>query len=186
MLEQFRIVIDPGHGGKDPGAKGSKSIEKDLNMIFSNKLFEILLQDVRFEPFLTRGYDKYITLSKRVLSTVDVEAHAFLSIHCNASVSSKPNDCQIYYNDEVKDKPLAELLFTYVDKIDYDTSRWSREIYGNFYVLRKLKMEAMPAVLIEIGFISNLEDEDMLNNPDFQDRFCKGLYGGLMAYFNIK
>jgi N-acetylmuramoyl-L-alanine amidase len=184
-FQQFRVVIDPGHGGKDSGAIGDFSKEKELNMIFSNKLFDILMQDPRFLPMLTREADVYLTLSKRVLSAIEADAHVFLSMHCNASVSSKPHDCQIYYNCESKDKPLAELLFTYVDKIDHDTSKWSREIYGNFYVLRKLNMDAISAVLVEIGFISNTDDENLLNDPDFQNKFCYGLYNGLKTFFNI-
>jgi len=183
---QRRVVLDAGHGGKDCGALGEYSKEKELNLIFSNKLFDILEQDIRFLPLLTRDSDKYVTLSDRVLFAIEQDAHVFISIHCNAFISSKPNDCQIYYNDESKDKPLAESLFTYVDKIDHNTSKWSREIYGNFFVLRKLRMEPMSAVLVEIGFLSNDKDEELLNSPEFQEKFCNGLYDGLKAFFNVK
>ncbi len=155
-------------------------------MIFSNKLYDVLLQDERFLPILTRESDVFLPLGKRVSIAVDQGAHVFMSIHCNASVSAKPHDCQIYYNDKAKDKPLAELLFVYCDKIDHGTSKWSREIYGNFYVLRKLRNSPISAVLVEIGFISNRDDEELLNNRDFQDKFVIGLYYGLKAFFNIK
>jgi len=182
--ELFKIMIDPGHGGKDPGALGKFSVEKNLNLIFANILFNKLSNDEWFLPLMTRLSDQYITLADRVAMAVGEDVHAFISIHCNASTSEKPNDCQIYYHDEEKDKPLAEILFKYVDKIDYDTSKWSREIQANFYVLRKLKNYPIPAILIEIGFLTNKKDEEMLNDPDFQEKFSEGLYNGLKNYFN--
>jgi N-acetylmuramoyl-L-alanine amidase len=120
------------------------------------------------------------------LFAIDANARVFLSMHCNASVDPKPNDCQIYYHNDQKDKPLAEKLFAGVDKIDHDTSKWSRVIYGNFFVLRKLNLHPISAALVEIGFISNPEDESLLNDIEFQNKFCYGLYNGLKLFLNIK
>jgi len=135
---------------------------------------------------LTRNKDVYITLKNRVDQTKEKNVDAFISLHCNASVSSKPHDCQIYYHSNVKDRPFAEILFYHVDKIDHDTSKWSREIKANFYVLRNLANEQnVSAVLVEIGFISNADDEKLLNDTDFQIKFCEGLYNGLKSFYNI-
>ncbi|MHA1952341.1 MAG: N-acetylmuramoyl-L-alanine amidase family protein, partial [Candidatus Heimdallarchaeaceae archaeon] len=179
-------LIDPGHGGKDPGAEGTFSIEKELNLIYSNVLYDILEQDYHFVPMLTRNKDVFINLKKRVDIAKEEGVDVFLSMHCNASVSKVPHDCQIYYHSIEKDKPLAEIIFSHVDKIDHDTSRWSREIKMNFYVLRNLANESCSAILVEIGFISNLNDEKLLNDEVFQNKFCNGLYEGLKSFFNVK
>jgi len=89
---------------------------------------------------------------------------------------------QLYYYSAKKDKPLANALFQMVDKVDGFTSKWSRTIFGNFFVLRKLKDTSIPACLIEIAFISNLEDEKRLNNLKFQDTFCQEVANGLRAF----
>jgi N-acetylmuramoyl-L-alanine amidase len=184
-IKQFRVVIDPGHGGKDDGASTEDSKEKELNMIFSNNLFDLLEQDYHFIPLLTRDRDEYRSLKYRVDFAKQNSADIFISMHCNASLLQKPNDCQIFYHSETKDKSLAEILFKYVDKIDHNTSRWSREIKANFYVLRNLANEMISAVLVEIGFLSNEDDEKLLNDEDFQRKFCEGLYNGIKNYFNV-
>lgn len=185
-IEQYTIVIDPGHGGKDSGAVGEYSEEKKLNLIYSNILYDLLEQDYHFIPLITRDRDKYHSLKYRVDFAKKNNADIFISMHCNASVLPKPHDCQIFYHSETKDKPLAESLFKYVDKIDHNTSRWSREIKASFYVLRSLANEyATPAVLVEIGFISNEDDEKLLNDDDFQRKFAEGLYNGIKNFFNV-
>ena len=176
------IVLDPGHGGKDSGAIGKNgTLEKDLNLIYSKKLYDILKADPKFEPILTRSKDHYLKLSERAQRAMDEGAHIFLSIHCNASVSQRPNDVQMYYYNAKKDKPLASALFQLVDKVDGYTSKWSKTIFGNFYVLRRLKDSNIPACLIEIAFLSNKEDEKKLNDREFQNLFCDRVAKGLRA-----
>jgi N-acetylmuramoyl-L-alanine amidase len=179
---KLKVIIDAGHGGKDSGAVGAFSKEKDLNLEYSKKLYDVLKADTKFEPILTRSDDRYLKLSERAQIAIDKKAHVFLSIHCNASVSREPHDCQMYYYNAKKDKPLATALFKMVDKLDGMTSKWSKEIFGNFYVLRKLKDTNIPACLIEIAFISNAEDEIRLNNQEFQDNFCQEAAKGLRAF----
>ena len=180
---KLKIVIDAGHGGKDSGAVGFNGTkEKDLNLVYAKKLYDVLDADAKFEPILTRDTDVYLKLSERASIAINNSAHVFLSIHCNASVSRKPNDVQMYYYNAKKDKLLAEALFQVVDKIDGFTSKWSKTIFGNFYVLRRLKDSNIPACLIEIAFISNLEDEKTLKDQEFQNKFVKELTKGLRAF----
>lgn len=184
-MRQFNIVIDPGHGGKDSGAVGEYSEEKSLNLIYSNILYDLLEQDYHFVPTLTRNRDEFHNLKYRVDFAKAESADIFISMHCNASVLPNSHDCQIYYHSDTKDKPLAEIVFDHVDKIDHDTSRWSREIKANFYVLRNLANESTSAILVEVGFISNQDDERLLNDADFQRKFCEGLYNGIKNFFNL-
>lgn len=187
-FKQFKIMIDPGHGKEDgeDGAVGSYSSEENLNLIYANDLFDYLICDERFLPIMTRESDVSVSLGKRVRMAKEYDVDMFVSIHCNASVSNKPNDTQVYYYDKTKDKPLADLIFAYADRVDGKTSRWSRTIFGDFYVLRNLKDEKFPAVLVEIAFLTNEEDEALLNDPDFQTRYTNAIYKGIKAFFNIK
>lgn len=186
VWRQQTICIDPGHGGEDYGAVGDVSNEKSLNLFYAEMLYDILIQDERFLPILTRNKDIELNLSTRKDVAINNDCRVFLSIHCNASTSHRPNDTQFYYYSDVKDKPLADLLFAYTDRLDRKSSKWSRVMYGNYYVLRKLQTHPIAAVLIEIGFITNSDDEKMMNDPEYQDRYVRGLYKGLKAYFNLK
>ena len=181
----FKICIDPGHGGTDPGAVGSYSKEKDLNLLYAKGLRQLLIDDDRFEISMTREDDTYLKLSKRVLKATEEDVDVFVSIHCNSFTSDRPNDCQAYYYNKETDKVLADLIFAYIDRVDDKTSKWSRVDFGNFYVLRKLNNYPTASCLIEIGFISNEEDEELLNDDTFQLRFVNAVYHGIKAYFNI-
>lgn len=179
---KFNVVIDPGHGGKDSGALGTFSKEKDLNLLYAKELMAILNNDQRFESSLTRTSDIYISLKDRAALATGREASVFISVHCNASVSKLPNDVQVYYYNEQKDKPLAEAIFSLTDKVDGMTSKWSRTIFGNFSVLRNLDESNIPACLVEVGFITNDKDEKLLNDEKFMKDFCNGMAHGLRSF----
>jgi len=180
---KLRILIDPGHGGKDSGAVGpAGTLEKDLNLIYSKKIYSILDASPTFDPSLTRDDDIYIRLCDRATKAITEKAHIFVSIHCNASVSQKPKDMQTYYYNAKKDKPLAQAIFSTTDKVDNVTSKFSRVIFGNFYVLRRLKDSNIPACLVEVAFLSNPNDEILLNNQEFQKEFCQEVVKGIRAF----
>jgi N-acetylmuramoyl-L-alanine amidase len=184
MFSQYKIVIDPGHGGEDSGAVGSVYQEKELNLQMAKMLYDMLLQRHEFIPILTRDIDEFVSLSNRVSFANRNEADLFVSIHCNASTSPRPHDCQIYYYNTVKDKPLADLIFAEVDGIDGITSKWSRVEHGNFLVLRRFSDTQVVSVLVEVGFISNKRDELMLGDEAFQREFVTGILNGIVKYFS--
>lgn len=183
MFVQKKIIIDPGHGGEDPGAIGRFSQEKDINLDICEQLNDLLLQDFRFLPRLVRETDIYVHASNRSVIAVRENADVFISIHCNASISETPRDAQVFFYNPLKDKELADIIFQHISNIDGISSRWSKVEYGNFVVLRKLRDTNIPCVLIEVAFISNPDDERLLNDPDFQRKFVLGIYDGICDFF---
>lgn len=96
-----RIVIDPGHGGKDPGAVGVHGAEeKTLNLLMAQELADALREKHDFEVLLTRMDDTFVPLSDRALLANRHNADLFISIHCNASLSSKLNGFEVYFLSE--------------------------------------------------------------------------------------
>jgi len=184
-FKQYIVVIDPGHGGDDYGAMGEYSNEKDINLSISKKLYNALLCDERFIPVLTRIGDQSILLQDRVKESIDANANVFLSIHCNASTNKRAHDSQVYFYNEVKDKPLADLIHAYTSNVDKRYSKWSRVEFGNYFVLRKQNTYPVSAVLLEVAFISNKQDEDLLNDDSFQIDYAQAVYHGIKAFFNI-
>ncbi|MBK3331919.1 AMIN domain-containing protein [Persephonella atlantica] len=94
--EKKIIVIDPGHGGKDPGAIANGLKEKDVNLKIARKLKEILEKDPRFKVYLTRNSDRYIKLYDRTVFAVKKKADLFISIHCNSSPTRTESGTYIY------------------------------------------------------------------------------------------
>ena len=157
----MKIIIDAGHGGKDPGASGQFSNEKDVALKISRMLYA-LLKKVGHEVRLTREDDSYPEWNQRVESTAD---DLFISIHCNASNNPRASGIETFcYKGSKEGKELAELVQANLIK---HTSRIDRGVKENrgLYVLKNTKC---PAVLAEIGFISNIEEEVLLNCVEYQ------------------
>ena len=183
MKRKIKILIDPGHGGCDVGAVGNISQEKDIALLYALNLYFELLNDGNFEPYITRNRDVYVTLNHRVLMAKEYKVDGFVSIHCNSFTKEDPNDSQIYYYNKNKDKPFADMVFEFIDDIDGKHSKWSGVKYGNYQVLRDLNDTNISAILIELGFMSNSQDEELLNSLDFQQKMVKMIYFGIKSYF---
>ena len=92
-----RIVIDPGHGGKDPGARGSKSYEKNIALTISKELKKRVEKELGLEVLLTRDTDEFISLKKRTQIANAFNADFFISVHINASVKKSMHGVEVYF-----------------------------------------------------------------------------------------
>jgi N-acetylmuramoyl-L-alanine amidase len=158
----MKIIIDAGHGGKDPGAIGpSGKKEKDINLKVA-KLIQFLLSYLDYEVVLTRNDDAYPEWKERVKSKSD---DLYISIHCNASNNPRAAGIETFcYTSSEEGKELAELVQANLIKGTGRVDRGVKE-NENLYVLKNTKC---PAVLAEIGFISNIEEEVLLNCVEYQ------------------
>jgi len=172
------ILIDPGHGGKDSGATGKKSREKDITLSVAKMLYGILEVTFPFIPHLTRKEDEYVKLSDRVQMARELNPDLFISLHCNSFPEPTPNDTQIYYY-RPKDVTVGKIFFKHLNRINDKTSRWSGVRVGNFYVLR---LAEWPALLIEMGFLSNPEDEDWLIREDNHIKMAGAILNALIDW----
>ena len=106
---RIRIVLDPGHGGKDPGAKGPGGVEKDAVLDISRRLAEKLRTRLGVDVHLTRSDDTYIALDARKNVANRLEADLFVSIHANASKNSKSHGIETYYLKNTNDRATLRL-----------------------------------------------------------------------------
>ncbi|MGL6184605.1 MAG: N-acetylmuramoyl-L-alanine amidase [Clostridium chrysemydis] len=154
----FKIVIDPGHGGKDPGAISNGLREKDINLKISKALKEELLRD-GFTVKLTREDDTFLSLKERSDIGNSFKGDLFISIHCNSSLNADASGTEVFIynlkNRETKD--LGERIALEISKSLNLKNRGVKE--GNFAVLRCTKMKA---ILIETAFLSNKKDSKKL------------------------
>lgn len=175
------IVIDPGHGGTDPGAVRSGVNEKDITLPVSLKV-EKILRDKGYNVVMTRSTDRYVSLSERANIANNVNADAFVSIHAN-SVKNAPNanGIETLYNTSL-DKELAKCIQEEVIKATGATNR-SIKHRPNLAVLRRTKM---PASLIELGFITNERERKMMINNGYQNILARGIVSGIEKFLNNK
>ncbi|AZK46717.1 AMIN domain-containing protein [Paenibacillus lentus] len=175
------VVIDAGHGDQDNGTTGvSGRVEKDFNLTMALKVEELLKQEPMIDVVLTRYDDTYVTRPDRAKLANDLQADAFISIHAN-SVLNIPtaSGTETYYYSDIS-KPLADMMHKHL--IQATQLRDRKVKYNNYEVLRRSNM---PAALLEVGFLSNAEEEALLFTEDFQDRVAQGIADAIKEYFGI-
>lgn len=174
------IVIDAGHGGKDPGAISpfSSAKEKDLVLSVAQKLKK-KLENIGYKVYMTRDDDTYVELHNRAEIANNLGANAFISLHVNANVKQDPKGIEMLYVPDSRDnKGFAQVLQTEVVKATGAASR-GMVSRPNLVVIRET---LMPAVLAELGFLSNPGEERLLLDEAYQDKLVQGLYNAITKY----
>ncbi|MBE0471773.1 MAG: N-acetylmuramoyl-L-alanine amidase [Methyloprofundus sp.] len=179
------IVLDAGHGGRDPGAQGHDLNEKDLVLNLAHRTAKVLKKkfsdvDVR----LTRTNDEFIELSDRSNRANSWNADAFISLHINAAASNANGfESFVYTSVGEKTGRLQTDLHTALAPLWKNKARKDRgQKQANFHVLRETKM---PAVLLEFGFISNAIDANLLRQTRFLQENAEALADALASHFNL-
>ncbi len=172
-----RVIIDPGHGGEDPGTIGIDGFrEKDVVLPISLDVAEILKkQDI--DVILTRDTDHFITLEGRTDLANDVGADLFVSIHANAINLSRPdvNGLETYYYKS--GRRLAEVIhWSILNGVNIDDRGIRR---ARFFVLRH---STMPAVLVEVGFLTGAVDASRLKDPNHRRQMAEAIARGIVQY----
>ncbi|MGG6312432.1 N-acetylmuramoyl-L-alanine amidase [Paenibacillus macerans] len=176
---KFRIVIDAGHGGKDPGATGnSGAYEKEFNLSLAQHLYQLLEQDPMFETRMTREDDQFIELEDRAAIANDWNADALVSIHANTYEDPSVSGTEaLYYHNNSKALAgtLQEQVATALDIRDRGVKK------EQLVILSKAQV---PAVIVEMGYLTNQEEENKLLSSDGQDRAARAIVEGLKKYFS--
>ena len=170
------IIIDPGHGGNDTGAMRGNVEEKDLTLSIALKVQEEL-NDMGFKNvIMTRSTDKTLSLSERVDIANNNNADIFVSIHINSSVKSEINGIEThYYSDNGYN--VAKMLHK---ELIENISTTDRGLFkSKFYVINHTEA---PAVLLELGFISNEQERSMLTSKRRQNASAKAIAEGIYNY----
>lgn len=227
--KQFTVVIDPGHGGKDPGAIGSTSKEKDIVLGVGKKLGEMIKKnhnDVRI--IYTRDTDRFVELNKRAEVANKAHADLFISLHCNAldkrkrspqgvetfvlglhrssdnlEVAKSENSVILYEQDYTTkyqgfdpNEPESYIMFEFMadqylqqsvsfatlvqNRLVNNSKRINRNVrQAGFLVLREV---GMPSVLVELGYITNADDERFMKSDNGQTSLANSVYLAFKDY----
>jgi N-acetylmuramoyl-L-alanine amidase len=223
------IVIDPGHGGEDPGAIGPrKTMEKDIVLKVGEKLIHHLSQDKEIQAFLTRKGDYFIPLEQRIKIAREYGTDLFVSLHTDGSFNPQARGSSVYClslsgaTDEAakiladkenmsnilggaslrpaaiaKDPNLNQILLDLMQNNSMKESfRFAEYLLKDIKAVNHLKFPSyrqanfmvlkapdIPSVLMEMAYITNKEDERLLNRGDFQERMAKTLSTSIKRYF---
>lgn len=182
------IVIDPGHGGKDPGTLSGNAYEKDLNLEISLKLEEELVKEgARVILTRTGDYDlsspnatlrKRSDFDNRISLINNSNAYIYLSIHLNYLSDSRYYGPQIFYNNTLSiNKDIANILQDTMNK-DLKSNREVKLMKsGMYYMYNKLKV---PGVLVECGFLSNRNERNKLLTDKYQNKLVKSIKNAII------
>lgn len=177
VSDRPRIIIDPGHGGKDPGTIGIGGFrEKDVVLPISLDVAEILRKQ-GIEVIMTRDSDYFISLQGRTDLANDRNADLFVSIHANAINLSRPdvNGLETYYYKS--GRRLAEVIhWSILNGVNIDNRGIRR---ARFYVLRH---SIAPAVLVEVGFLTGADDSSRLKDPNHRRQMAEAIARGIIEY----
>ncbi|WP_129691722.1 N-acetylmuramoyl-L-alanine amidase family protein [Gottfriedia acidiceleris] len=178
ILTGKTIVIDAGHGGEDIGASGQNGTnEKDVTLEMVKNIQNELNKRTGATVILTRNDDVKVSLADRVKIAKDSNADLFLSIHFDAFFTNEVEGITNYYNKK-SDKPLAALIHDYIFKNGLD-ARDRGVSLGDYYVLRE---NPRPAILLELGYISNSTDEARMTSEEFQTNTTNSIVDGMIDY----
>lgn len=188
-VEDRTIVIDPGHGGRQPGATSPNGTrEKDVNLQVSLKTKK-LLEDLGYNVLMTREDDREVGIYDRVDFANDKNADIFISFHANASEYDRDiNGVEILYcpafkgdKGEVEQYPFAKsILDAYIE----GTGANDRGVKQRSD-LPVVRMTRMPAVLIEMGYLTNEAEERLIIDDGYQDKIADSVIKGIENYFEI-
>lgn len=220
LREINSVILDAGHGGKDPGAIGRAGLrEKDVVLDVVNRLYKIL-EKSGLKVYRTRSADVFIPLPDRSLIANDNQAGLFISIHANANKSRKIEGFEVYYlTEDVDDDARAlvsgenallkmsldldkssaylkaivwDLVYTENRKESIELARYvcgavSHDLKLSMNGVRGapfavLKGARMPAVLVEIGYISNKEGERKLRSSAYRQKMAQSIARGILAF----
>ncbi|NJP09513.1 MAG: AMIN domain-containing protein [Leptolyngbyaceae cyanobacterium RU_5_1] len=171
------VVVDPGHGGPDPGAVGIGGLRETDIVLDIGRQVAALLERQGITAVLTRDAEYDFGLEPRVQIAERLNAIVFVSIHANAISLSRPdiNGLETYYYDS--GKSLADTIHrTILEDVGVPDRRVRQ---ARFYVLRRT---SMPAVLVETGFVTGAEDAVRLRDAGFRSRMAAAIARGILRY----
>ena len=175
VLKGRVILLDPGHGGNDPGAMYNGIVEKDLTLAVSLSLrTKLVALGAKVE--MTRDVDSTLTLQERLDQSNNSCPDLFLSIHANAVGNRAISGIETYWHDSA-DQALSDLFLSTLSVDLNDPAKWSMQ--RNLFVLNGNRA---PASLVEIGYLTNKARAALLKTSTYQDKVASSLSRALVAY----
>lgn len=178
----YKVVIDPGHGGTDVGATRAGIYEKNITLSIA-KMVEKNLASKGVQTTMTMEKDKTLSLQERCDISNETRPDVFVSIHVNSSVNDAIYGVETHWwkQDSVE---YAEIVHSHLEK---NFNKWKTKDRGlfksQFYVINHTEA---PAILVEIGFISNAEEREAIITEKRQSEIAKAISNGVMEYLKTK
>lgn len=186
------IVIDPGHGGFDPGKVGVEEtiLEKDINLNISLFLKD-KLKKAGYQVIMTREEDKGLyeetdsnkkitDMRNRVETINSSNALLAVSVHQNSFTQASSKGAQVFYHSQSQDgKVLAEIIQEQIKEVIKDENHRVAKSNESYYMLKKT---TCPIVIVECGFLSNPEEAQLLTTEKYQKKMAQGIFKGIESY----
>lgn len=179
----YKVVIDPGHGGTDVGATGaSGQNEKNFTLSVSKRVEKLLEQEPKIKAFMTRSDDRFISQESRYRPQYanKLNADLYISIHGNTFSNPDVSGTETFYYHK-NSRLLAEILQKHVVEVSGFRDRGVKK--EDLFVVRDTKM---PAALIEVGYLTNPQEESKMWNDDFQNNIATAIVAGIKEYIYAK
>lgn len=179
----MKVVFDPGHGGKDPGAVSPQGLkEKDVVLKLGKMLHGFFLSGVGrafgIDSKITRSTDVFVELAERAQISNSANANLFISLHCNSFDKKEPKGLEVYhYPGSVLGEKAASIIYREMQDQLKMTDRGVKT--DTFTVLQKTRC---PAILIELGFLSNPEEEKKLADDKWLELAATSIFIGCLKY----
>lgn len=190
---QITIVIDPGHGGRDPGKVGiNKALEKDINLSIALRLKNLLEQN-DIHVIMTRTEDeglysesdsnrKRADLNNRIKIINSSDAVFAVSIHQNSFSQENVKGAQVFYHSHSEPgMALAMTLQEQLKEAIKDGNHRKAKANSSYYML---KHTMCPLVIVECGYLSNYTEAELLINEDYQEKMAWAIHLGIIKYLN--
>ncbi len=182
-LKDRIIIIDPGHGGKDPGTVVGSNSEKAITLKVGT-LVKQKLEAAGAKVLMTRTVDTYPSLQDRVDFTNANYGEVFVSIHVNSAANTSAQGTETYYAISTGDMHQEDVdLATFVNnQIVNNLKMKNRGVKEQqYYVIRNM---AIPSILVELGFLTNNEDNAKMTDDQYAELFAESVYKGISEYYS--
>lgn len=178
----LKIFIDAGHGGKDSGATNGNTFEKDIALKIVLKLNEIL-KSRGFQTQLSRTTDVFVELNERAKKANNFASDIFVSIHLNSAANADASGIEtLIYSYAGQNKKLGDDIQNALIAATNAKNRGVKE-RPDLAVLNSTKM---PAVLVEVGFISNTNEKNLLVTDAYQNKIAGAIADGILKYYGME
>jgi N-acetylmuramoyl-L-alanine amidase len=196
------VVLDPGHGGKDRGARGHRAVEEKRVVLDVAKRARAHLANAGLKVYLTRDVDRQIPLRERTQKAAAWNADIFVSIHCNASATAGAEGIETYVvtssghpSTNARNQSRPEAVSHRGNK--YETANTILGYYLQRSLLRHMEAKdrglrrarflvlreaPCPAALVELGFLSNRREEELFLAADYREKAARALANGIIDY----
>ncbi|NRD80911.1 N-acetylmuramoyl-L-alanine amidase [Bacillus sp. BRMEA1] len=176
-LNEKTIVLDPGHGGKDDGTTAIDGVHEKLLTLLTAEAVKQKLENAGANVIMTRTDDSYVPLQQRADISNQKNADAFISVHYNWSSDPSINGITDFYYLHSSSLLASDIL---KEVVKTTGSNSDGTAYDNLSVLRN---NSRPSTLIELGFLSNQNEELVVESAAYRDKVAQGVYQGLLDYF---